>query len=420
MRSTTRGGRTLRWLSGIGVLGAVAVGMLIAVLGWRQPDHLTLPAPTGPYAVGRITVDWRDESRVDTFAPRPETKRELPVWIWYPADNGARPRAPYMPAPVRDAMQPHPPLLVRMVLEPLTTDRAQVTSHAQEAPPIARTPRPLPVLLLKPAVGAAVVQNSVLAEDLASHGYVVVGSDSPYTAPGVAYQDGRIAYRTPAGHPSETAPGDVSALAPGQPNDLYLPVVAAWVEDNRFLLDRLRDLNDDDPSRRFTGRLDLEHVGALGHSVGGATALQFCHEDARCTAGVDLDGMPYGDVVHHGPGKPFLFLFADRPIFDQPDAELQSDARAFLAALARMRERIPSRPSLLLVRGAQHFNFFDQALLTQPTLWRLVGALGTIDQARALAVTRRYVRAFFDTHLKGTHDALLDGASREFPEVRFK
>ena len=45
----------------------------------------------------------------------------------------------------------------------------------------------------------------------------------PYTTPGVAYQDGRIARRTPAGHPSETARGRISELAPGQPNDNYLP-----------------------------------------------------------------------------------------------------------------------------------------------------------------------------------------------------
>jgi hypothetical protein len=47
-------------------------------------------------------------------------------------------------------------------------------------------------------------------------------------------------------------------------------------------------------------------------------------------------------------------------------------------------------------------------------------AVGPIDQARALEVTRRYVRAFFDTHLKATRDALLDGPNDEFTEVRFE
>jgi len=417
----TRVRRALFWICGLVALGLVSLTALIAVLAWRQPNSLTLPAPTGPYDVGRITTDWRDDGRVDPFAPSPDTTRELPVWIWYPAPHDTRQsRASYMPARLRDAMQPHPPLLARLLILPMTTDRANVTSHSLEAPPIAETPQLFPVVLLKPGLGAAVVQNSVLAEDLASHGFVVVGSDSPHTTPGVAYGDGRVAMRTPAGHPSETAPGRVSALAPGQPNDLYLPVVDTWVQDQRFILDRLQTLNERDPSYRFTGRLDLHHVGALGHSIGGATALQFCHLDSRCTAGVDLDGMPYGDVVQNGLTKPFLFMFADRPIFEMPEAELKADARAFLTALARMRQRIPNRSSLLLVQGAQHFNFFDQAILTEPTLWRVFGAIGSLNQVRVLELTRRYVRAFFDTHLRGTRDALLDGPSSEFPEVRFK
>lgn len=148
--------------------------------------------------------------------------------------------------------------------------------------------------------------------------------------------------------------------------------------------------------------------------------MQFCHEDARCTAGIDLDEMPLGEVVRSGITKPFLFLFADRRMLHVPEAELDPSERTFLAALRRMRERIPARPSLLLLQGAEYFNFFDQAILTEPTLFRPFGMVGSIDQTRALDVTRRYVRAFFDTHLKGRRDRLLDGPSPEFPEMGFR
>ena len=36
-----------------------------------------------------------------------------------------------------------------------------------------------------------------------------------------------------------------------------------------FALDRLERLNASDPSGRFTGRLDMDRVGVLGHSLGG-------------------------------------------------------------------------------------------------------------------------------------------------------
>jgi predicted dienelactone hydrolase len=416
-------GRVVLWLAALPLIGLVAGVVFIAVLAWRQPDRVMLPMPTGPYAVGRIAADWRDDARDDPFAPAKGTKRELPVWIWYPAPHDARqPRAAYMPPRLREAMEPNPPLLLRLTLGPLYTDRANVTSHALDVPPLVGGTERFPVIILKPALGAAALQNAVLAEDLASHGYVVVGSDSPYTTPGVAYQDGRVAMRTAAGHPSETAPGPISELAPGQPNDFYLPVVDGMVKDNRFVLDRLEMLDERDPSGRFTGRLDLKAVGAFGHSIGGAAALQSCHEDARCRAGIDLDGMPYGDVVRDGIIKPFLFVFADRPIFERPEADLDAPARAFLTAVARMRQRSPGRPSLLLVRGAGHFNFFDQAMLAEPTVFRLFGAaaLGPIDPDHGLDLARRYVRAFFDAYLKGTRDPLLDGPNPDFPEVRFR
>ena len=65
---------------------------------------------------------------------------------------------------------------------------------------------------------------------------------------------------------------------------------------------------------------------------------------------------------------------------------------------------------------------FDQALLNEPSLARTFGVstIGPIDQTRALEVTRRYLRAFFDTHLKSMPDALLDGPNADFPEVLFK
>ena len=408
--------RLLYWFVALALVSAVSVPLLVVAIGLRQPRHVTLPIPTGPYAVGRVVADWRDDNRTDPFAggSRP---RELPVWIWYPANrsDAARPVA-YMPNRLREAMEPGS-ALVRFIMGRLTTNRASVTGHALEAPSVAASEHAFPVVLLKPALGAAVVQNSVLAEDLASHGYIVVGSDSPYTTPAVVYQDGRVVLRTAAGHPPENAPGTVSDLAPGQPNDFYLPVLDVWVADNRFVLDRLQALNAHDSTGRFAGRLDLSAVGALGHSLGGATALQFCRADARCRAGVDLDGMPLGDVNRVGVGKPFLFLFADRPIFERPTD--RQDTRAFLDALARLRASTRTHPSLVLLRGAEHFNFFDQALLTEPTIWRWFGAMGSIDQARALEITRQYVRAFFDTHLKHRPSELLEGPVTSIPEVRF-
>ena len=85
--------RLLKILLTIVALGAAAVATLLLLL-WR--DHyreLTLPTPTGNFAVGRATDVWRDEAR------------ELPVWIWYPAVTSATATpAEYVPRYWLDAL----------------------------------------------------------------------------------------------------------------------------------------------------------------------------------------------------------------------------------------------------------------------------------------------------------------------------
>ena len=414
--------RAVRIFFALAALGLFSLAVTLFVLAKLQPDSATLPEPTGPYSVGRVRYDWLDAHRIDPLAPTQGTSRELPVWIWYPAAGTGSGRAVYMPAKLIEALAPDGTGVIRrtlaFVMTSLTTDRSNVTVHAYENADVLPGGERFPVILLKPARGAAAVQYTVLAEELASHGYVVVGSDSPHTTAGVAYEDGRIVRRSDAGAPPETTPGRTSELAPGQPNDLALPVIDVWVDDNRFLVDRLQALNASGASR-FAGRLDLEAVGALGHSYGGAAALQFCARDPRCKAGIDIDGAPLGDVVLKGLGKPFLFFVADRPLFDAPPGELGADQQAFVTAMRRIQQSLPNTPSLLRLRESAHYNFSDQALLSDPHVWRFGGAIGGIDPARALAVTRRYTRAFFDSFLKNKPDALLTKPSPAYPEITF-
>lgn len=53
-------------------------------------------------------------------------------------------------------------------------------------------------------------------------------------------------------------------------------------------------------------------------------------------------------------------------------------------------------------------------------LWRLVGLSGSIAPRRMLALTNDYVGAFFDKHLMGVPEPLLDGPSAQYPEVRLR
>ena len=69
-----------------------------------------------------------------------------------------------------------------------------------------------------------------------------------------------------------------------------------------------------------------------------------------------------------------------------------------------------------MVAGAVHASFTDLGLLADQ-FGIDIGA--SIHGARSLDITRAYVRAFFDQHLRGRPQALLDQPSPSYPEVTF-
>jgi len=228
---------------------------------------------------------------------------------------------------------------------------------------------------------------SALAEDLASHGYVVVGFDAPYRTFTVVFPDGRVIRRTPENNP------EVCLERTGQERDRCANrLLTAWTADTAFVLNRLEQLNASDAPAKFTGRLDMTRIGVFGHSFGGAAAALFCHEDSRCKAGIDVDGAPHGSVMQAGIDRPFMFLLSDH------SHETDRESRQILANMQSIYDRLPVDGRLrIVIRGANHFLFSDDgALLKSHMVLRTLRKLGVlgIDGRRQLAVTAYCVTAF--------------------------
>ena len=81
---------------------------------------------------------------------------------------------------------------------------------------------------------------------------------------------------------------------------------------------------------RLIARLDASRIGAFGHSMGGVMAGQFCLEDARCRAGLNMDGSPQsGDLIDRTMARPFLMMYTARDRQGANDAIYQRAARAY-------------------------------------------------------------------------------------------
>ncbi|MFJ7280553.1 alpha/beta hydrolase family protein [Kitasatospora sp. NPDC098663] len=375
---------------------AVARPAAVAHPGQEEPVRFQLPAPDGPYPVGTVALHLADTARPDPWVPsRP--CRELMISIWYPARGGtARTTAPWMPAAAADRY-----------LDLLGVPPGRVhlgNTHGHQGAPVGGPPGPLPVVLYSPGADASRSFGTGVVEDLASHGFLVVTVDHTYDAAAVAFPGGRV----------ETSP-------PGGIGD-SAKALAVRTADIRFVLDRLAVLySGGHPGARpaplpagLRRALDLQRVGMLGHSLGGATTAATMHTDRRITAGASLDGGAAGPVVTAGLDRPFLVV--DTP--GKGGMDNNPALRTFWSHLRGWRLH-------LTVRGAAHQSFGDDELIL-PLIAPLLGMsppdledeVGTIPGHRAQAFQRAYPRAFFDLHLRH-RGQLLDGPSPDFPEVAY-
>jgi len=399
----------------LATLGVLGVGVLLGSLWLERRTEITLPPPTGSFAVGRAIYAWADDVHSDTLAPVPETKRELLVWIWCPAAAGSSGAVvdDYLPAQVRAPARPAGgPLIFRLlsrVFGLLTRDLSKVHGHSARDPDVSPQQRSYPVVIMRAGASAPVMNYSTLTEDLASHGYVVVGFDAPYRTGLVVFPDGRVIARRPENNPELFSGAELTRLA----NKL----LAAWTADIAFVLEQLQRLNSSDVSRKFTGRLDMTRVGVFGHSLGGATAAQFCSQDSRCMAGIDVDGSLHGSIIQAGIHKPFMFLLSDHG-----DSSSDPESRQIQADIQSVYDRLPADGRVrIAIRGANHFTFSDDGALLKSRIMRgvlrLFGKLG-IDGRRQLVVTAYCVQSFFDAYLKGASVSPLKISSPVYPEIQ--
>jgi predicted dienelactone hydrolase len=396
--------RFIQLFAALALLAIIACLALFALLRLEHKKETTLPTPTGRFAVGRTMFTWVNNAETDELAPTPATKREVVAWMWYPAaaSSSAAP-AEYLPATWRAALAQASGTLMSQYL---TRDLAQVRTHSTADPDVSPELPSYPVVILRAGGGALTTDFTTLAEDLASHGYMVVGFDAPYRTFVVVLQDGRVVRRPPANDP-ENLPAD-------QANQLINRLLLLWTSDTKFVVSQLEKLNAVEPSGKFKGRLDLQRLGMFGHSFGGAQALQFCHDDPRCKAGIDIDGAPYGTVIQEGLKQPFLFLLSDhsRDLADPASKQILADFQSIY-------NRLPNGRLFVTIQGANHFSFSDQMLVKSQYVIGAMHSLGIsrLESRRGLAITADYVHTFFDVYLKDAPADSLNAPAQRYSEV---
>ncbi|MEV5874061.1 alpha/beta hydrolase [Streptomyces sp. NPDC052101] len=360
-----------------------------------------LPAPTGPHRIGVTTLWLVDHRRRDPW-DHSIPVREVVVTVVYPARTvRGYPRAPQM---TRTAAAAFRDIDVRIHHLPASgVDWAATLSHAHTGAPAQAVRRP--VLVYSPGGGDPRTLGTGLAEELASHGHVVVTVDHPGDASVVEFPN-TTTYRR---KPFRTT---VFRDDPRKDPRCARIMIDARVADLRFVLDQLAELaagrNPDALGRALPehlGRaLDLRRVGCYGHSAGGTAVAEAMYEDHRIAAAVDLEG--YLDHPPHTPGRvgelyPVARYGVDRPLLLLRTDGFIGDPEA-KKELKRSWSAMRGCPRRRRIDQAAHWVFTDYAaiapqlqtagLMRADTRRALVG---TLTPTASIPTVRHAVRSFF-------------------------
>ena len=399
-----------------------------------QSDVPKLPPPIGSFAVGRTSFDWTDLKRAADMAGDRGPHAELMVYLWYPMvkkANDSETKSTLFPgAKAIDASPDFSPNLKNKVFGGSWSQVATgaITSHAIENGQIAEQPRNFPVVIFSPGAFGTCFQYSSVIEDLVSHGYVVAAIEHTSEVFGVLFQDGKVHMYSAKLIPKQAIP------PPGSSREEYESKLEEWfrhnvdvrVGDISFVLDKLFELNEATKSAsQFSGRLDVNHVGVVGHSRGGWAAIVACRRDDRLKACVNEDGNAGGHGLTYpgayAPKQPILYVEISpvlKPGTTQDDwivlKQLGLTAEQWIQ---RWHETVDTEfrnfPSggyfvQITAPGMEHYSFSDEVILkTQKD-----GAKDNEEIAlHNLRLTEDITRSFLDEVLRNERASSLRGTS---------
>jgi len=363
--------------------------------------------PTGPLRIGRTQFHWTDETRPEIETRIPDDRRELIVYLFYPASlTDISAMATYIPDV--DVMRGSD------WTEEQISHLKTVQTHTWQDAPVGTIGRPFPVVIFVPGGGQKALLYTALFEELVSHGYIVAALQPPFSAGFVRLPNGKISGSIPFAERGWETPKTRDDMP-----RIYEQMVVHWARDMSFVLDQLTVLNERD--ERFKRTIDVRRVGALGHSRGGQAAGKVRLLDSRFSAGVNLDGNIRGigfppDPVAGGGKQPFLWLEKQLPwpTKDSKEQTIQqfeamwANGDRLMASIAGHSIRVTiGKPEI------DHLDFGDTAMLNST-----LNGISRSSKLRTAAITRAVVLSFLDSQLKRPKRRPAQELEQQYPEIR--
>ena len=398
----------------------IFIGALIFPLALPIVD---LPAPSGNYLVGTSSFKLTDESREELFTQDIGDKREILVNVWYPAqyEKGAK-KAPYWD---KDGVIGREYSLHSGMGSFWYTHLNKVETNSVENAHISDEKANYPAIIYSHSFYGLNRENTMLFEALASNGYIVFSINHSYETIISLYPDGK------------TVTGDLENMDKlyssnsDREESLYLEyekadtqqektrivneilsvdknsekMIEVRTKDVIFLMDELENINSQNDILKT--KVNLDEIGVMGWSFGGATAMEAAMSDTRVKAAVNIDGWPYGENFATGEAidTPTMIL---RSAYDD---DMENTVSSILY------ERLRGPAYMIYIQNTEHMNFWDFPLFFK--VYRYLDYWGSMDPLMLNEINSKYLLGFFNTYLA---DGQADFAQiqEEYPQARLE
>jgi len=327
--------------------------------------------PTGEFSIGTTTYFLIDSSRAETLTKQVDDYRRIVVQAFYPTVK---------------------PENCEVQLALPYADKIAYANCLDSPVLTIKNEEKYPVVILSPGFGGSFLMNMSLAEELASQGYYVLNIGHTFFNSTPAFSDGKKIELLSM----DTLTMDTDNFLDSKFKLRLNTYIKIQKNDIVSVLDNLSGMLDESQQKA----VDIENITCIGYSGGGATAAEICIEDKRIKAGININGVLYGDAWKDSISCPFLYINADYSSPRKSEIEIQGGQHVIdsIMQFYNYRKLLFSQKSTndfyeLTLTNTTHQNFSDYALVDQEYC-------GRTNPKKCLQLTYRYILLFLDKYQK--------------------
>tara|TARA_Y100000768_G_scaffold234528_1_gene177306 strand:- start:292 stop:1467 length:1176 start_codon:yes stop_codon:yes gene_type:complete len=338
-----------------------------------------VPKPTGDRNIGTESVELIDIDRLEWFTEDPQDLRKIMIQIWYPTDDLDGEKESYIDygelrIEALASQFDYSPFLFKKLIDVETNSIRKAEPSTQSS---------FPLIIFSHGLGGNRTQNTIMIEELTSHGYVVIAIEHAYDANISIFNNGDVAdYRSGINYQRR----NTQKITPEEFWAIRLPQLETRAKDVSYIIDQLELGN---LPENIINIIDLENIGVFGHSFGGATSIYSTYNDHRIDACINLDGWMVvvpDEIVDNGINRNFMYLgqeqWDEKLNYQKLDKFIKSNTKS----------------SKILIPNTTHYDFSDTPHMSKAA--KFLNKSGKVKSKNLKNLLNELIISFFNQNLK--------------------